>query len=97
MKNPINNVVVTILVLLAPNVYAADVLMFKNGVEFDHKGHQIQRVGNCIACHEGDVGKIAGFGKEWAHRNCIFCHNLLNEGRNTNCAVCHKTMSSLNR
>jgi hypothetical protein len=84
-----------VLVLFASNIFAADVLIFKHGVEFDHKGHQTQKVGNCIACHEVTVGKIDGFGKEWAHKNCIICHNLLGEGRNTNCGVCHKTMGSL--
>ena len=45
---------------------------------------------------EGEqVGKIKGFGKEWAHKNCINCHKLLNEGAPSNCGGCHKTLGLL--
>jgi Cytochrome c7 and related cytochrome c len=83
------------LALFASNSFAADVLMFKHGVEFDHKGHQTKKVGTCTVCHEEQVGKIKGFGKEWAHKNCINCHNLHNAGRPATCGGCHKTMGSL--
>ena len=84
-----------VLLLLASYSFAADILILKHGVRFDHKGHQSEKVGNCSVCHDESVGKIAGFGKEWAHKRCIICHDLLNEGRNTNCGTCHLTMGSL--
>jgi len=86
-----NKIIAIALVLFASNLFAADVLVFEHGVKFDHKGHQTKKVGNCNVCHEENVGKIVGFGKEWAHSNCILCHDLLNEGRSTDCSVCHKT------
>ncbi len=90
-------IVVVLLMLSASGVSAEDVLVFKHGVKFDHKGHQTEKVGNCTVCHDESVGKIPGFGKEWAHKRCIICHDLLNEGRNTNCGACHLTMGSLKR
>lgn len=89
------NMIVVMLILSASASSAADVLMLKHGVEFNHKGHQTEKVGICTVCHEEQVGKINGFGKEWAHKNCINCHNLHNEGRPVNCAGCHKTLGSL--
>jgi len=83
------NIIAIMLVMTASNLFAADILVFEHGVKFDHKGHQIKKVGNCNVCHEDNVGKIVGFGKEWAHSKCILCHELLTEGRNTNCGVCH--------
>ena len=88
-------IIVILLMLFATNVSATDVHILKHGVEFDHKGHQTEKVGNCTVCHDESIGKIKDFGKEWAHKRCIICHDLLNEGRNTNCGVCHKTMGSL--
>lgn len=81
-----------ILILVASNSFAADILIFKHGVLFDHKGHQSERVGVCTVCHNEPVGKIDGFGKEWAHKNCINCHILLNKGLPDNCGGCHRTM-----
>ena len=86
-----------VLLLLATYSFAEeDILVFKHGVKFDHKGHQSEKVGNCTVCHDEKVGKITGFSKEWAHRRCIICHDLITEGRNTNCGACHLTMGSLN-
>ncbi len=90
-------IIVLLLMLSATTVSAADDPVLKHGVKFDHKGHQTKKVGNCTACHDESVGKIAGFGKEWAHKRCVICHDLLNEGRNTNCGACHVTMGSLKR
>ena len=87
--------VVILLFLSAYDVFAADVLVLKHGVKFDHKGHQTDNVGNCAVCHDESIGKIPGFGKEWAHRRCVICHDLLNEGRNTKCGACHLTMGFL--
>jgi hypothetical protein len=90
-------IVVLLLMLSASKVSAADDLVLKHGVKFDHKRHQTERVGNCTVCHDQNVGKIAGFGKEWAHKRCIIYHDLLIEGHNTNCGACHMTMGSLKR
>lgn len=81
-----------VLLLLASYSFAADILIFKHGVKFDHKGHQTEKVGNCTVCHDENVGKIPGFGKEWAHKRCVICHDLLIEGRHTNCGACHLMM-----
>lgn len=89
--------IVIVLALFAATSFSADILMFKHGVEFDHKGHQTEKVGTCTICHEEQIGKINGFGKEWAHKHCINCHNLHNEGRPANCGGCHKTMGLLKR
>ncbi len=87
--------VVILLFLSAYDAFAADVLILKHGVKFDHKGHQTEKVGNCTVCHDESVGKIPGFGKEWAHRRCVICHDLLADGRNTKCGACHLTMGFL--
>lgn len=78
------------LLCCASTATADDVMVFKNGATFNHKLHQSTRVGVCSVCHEnGTNGKIPGFGKEWAHKNCIECHDLFNEGPKE-CAGCHK-------
>jgi hypothetical protein len=72
---------------LAASVFASDVITFSNGMVFDHQGHKSE-VGMCSYCHEGSPGKIPGFGKEWAHKNCIGCHTEFREGPVV-CAACH--------
>lgn len=72
---------------------AADDIAFKakNGdVKFPHKKHQ-QVVGDCKKCHEKGMGKIEGFGKEWAHgaKGCKGCHETMKKGP-TKCGDCHK-------
>ncbi|MDA8431095.1 MAG: cytochrome c3 family protein [Geobacteraceae bacterium] len=79
---------ICVLLLIATNTFAADVITFKGGVVFDHRGHQTDKAGLCSACHEGVPGKIAGFGKEWAHKNCIDCHDIFEKGPAT-CDGCH--------
>ena len=63
------------------------VIKFKNNVTYDHEGHK----GICNSCHDSLSGanKIAGFGKEWAHKNCIGCHTTMGSGPTT-CSDCHK-------
>jgi hypothetical protein len=78
-----------LLLLIASNASAADIITLKNGVIFDHVGHQTEKVGLCSACHEGKPGKIAGLGKEWAHKTCIECHDIFEKGP-TRCEGCHK-------
>lgn len=86
--------IVIVLALITSYSFAADVLIFKHGVRFDHQGHQTEKVGSCTVCHGERVGKIKGFGKEWAHKHCINCHKLRNEGGPVNCDGCHKRMYS---
>lgn len=81
---------------------ATDIIKFKNGMTFNHKSHQTDKVGKCFVCHENisvskdeknvtisEPGKIRGFGKEWAHQYCKDCHDLFGEGP-VSCSGCHK-------
>lgn len=43
-------------------------------VVFAHKKHEGYAYHDCNVCHEGDVGAIRNFGKAYAHRVCIGCH-----------------------
>lgn len=81
-------VLVLSLVAFASTAFAADVLKFKRNVEFNHKAHQAS-VGDCKKCHEQAPGKIEGFGKDWAHKNCKGCHTDMKKGP-TACKECHK-------
>jgi hypothetical protein len=95
--------IVTLLALLSSSAIAcaADVVELKNGMTFNHKLHQTERVGKCFVCHENvsvssdgkvvtttNPGKIKGFGKEWAHKYCKDCHDLYGEGP-VACKDCH--------
>ena len=90
-----------ILVLIASSAAASDTIQFKNGMTFNHKIHQTEKVGKCYVCHDNvqvskdeksftttEPGKIKGFGKEWAHINCKDCHELFGEGP-VACNDCH--------
>jgi cytochrome c553 len=75
----------------ASGAMAADVITMeaKNGnVAFPHKKHQ-EVLKDCKACHEKGMGKIEGFGKEWAHKTCKGCHEVKKQGP-TKCGDCHK-------
>jgi len=87
---------------LTATSFAADIMEFKNGMTFNHKLHQSERVGKCFACHDNvsvskdektittnAPGKIKGFGKEWAHKYCKECHDIFEEGP-VDCKGCHK-------
>lgn len=53
---------------------AADTMEFRNKkgtVLFDHRKHQ--ELADCKDCHNRSGG-IDHFGKAWAHRVCIGCH-----------------------
>lgn len=76
------------LVAFAGTAFAADVLDLKKGVKFPHKKHQ-QVLMDCKKCHEKGPGKIADFGKEWAHKTCKGCHTDMKKGP-TSCKECHK-------
>jgi hypothetical protein len=61
-------------------------------VVFYHNNHVNEVKGDCKICHEATPGKIAGFGKEHAHKTCIPCHEPRDgypEGP-TKCDGCHK-------
>jgi len=82
-----------VILLIAANAFGAgeEILKFKRGVVFNHAGHQTEKVGLCSACHvetEGTPQKIPGFGKEWAHKTCIECHDIFEKGP-TKCDGCH--------
>ena len=81
--------VMIILVLLSQNAFAEEVISLKHDVDFDHQSHKTERVGKCVVCHERKLGKIAGFGRAWAHKNCIDCHDLYQEGPRR-CGGCHR-------
>ncbi|AJE03364.1 cytochrome c7 [Geobacter pickeringii] len=69
----------------------ADTLVFpsKNGnVAFNHKKHN-DMLRECRFCHDKSPGRIAGFGKDFAHKTCKGCHELRGAGP-TKCGLCHK-------
>ena len=84
-----------IIALLAGALYAgtafaaADVMEMKKGVSFNHKAHA-EATKDCTKCHEkAEGGKIAGFGKDSAHKAaCKDCHTALKKGP-TKCKECH--------
>ena len=77
-------------VAFAGSAFAAEVIDFKasyGDVQFPHKMHQ-GMLKDCKKCHENGPGKIAGFGKEWAHKTCKGCHNDMKRGPQ-GCKDCH--------
>jgi hypothetical protein len=86
-----NKHVVAILFLLAvaeSAIASPEIIELKNRIKFKHKAH-MALVGTCSKCHVQGVGKIAGFGKEWAHKNCKGCHVEMGKGP-IKCSGCHK-------
>lgn len=75
--------------IFAGSALAADVMEMKKGVSFNHKAHA-DALKDCKKCHENDAGgKIAGFGKDLAHKKaCKDCHSEMKKGP-TNCKGCH--------
>ena len=88
-------ILLTISLFTAGIAFAADdaiSLPAKNGnVSFPHKKHQeVKLEKGCKACHDQDSGgKIAGLGKDWAHKTCKGCHEDMKKGP-TKCGECHK-------
>lgn len=76
------------LVAFSGTAFAADVIEMKRGIKFPHKKHQ-EMLKDCKKCHEKGPGKIAGFGKDWAHKTCKGCHIDMKKGP-TGCNDCHK-------
>jgi hypothetical protein len=86
--------VVIILALLSQNAVAEDVIILRHDVDFNHQSHKTEWVGKCEVCHDRKPGKIAGFGKTWAHKYCIDCHDLYQEGPRK-CGGCHRHKESV--
>jgi len=79
------------LATFAGTAFAADTIEFPASfgkVTFPHKQHQ-ELLKDCKKCHEKGPGKIEGFGKEWAHKNCKACHAEMKKGP-ASCKDCHK-------
>lgn len=84
-----NIIIVLVLAAFAGSAFAADVMQFKRGVKFNHKIHQ-DAIKDCTKCHAiAEGGKIEGFGKEYAHKNCKGCHAEMKKGPAI-CKDCHK-------
>lgn len=75
--------------LLTGTAFAADMIEMKKGVSFNHKAHA-EATKDCTKCHEkAEGGKIAGFGKDSAHKAaCKDCHTAMKKGP-TKCKECH--------
>ncbi|HSR36270.1 MAG TPA: cytochrome c3 family protein [Desulfurivibrionaceae bacterium] len=101
MERPVT-LTLSLLLIGTTSAFAADMITFRNGMTFDHKGHQNERVGKCSVCHDpanayqdgkqsvlAKPGRIEGFGKDWIHRYCTDCHDLFGEGP-VKCNECHR-------
>ncbi|GLI39009.1 cytochrome c7 [Geobacter hydrogenophilus] len=80
-----------VLLINVPVVKAADTMIFpsKNGnITFNHRRH-IELLRECKNCHDKTPGKIANFGKDYAHKTCKGCHEVRGTGP-TRCALCHR-------
>lgn len=75
--------------VFAVPAFAADVMTMKKDVTFNHKAHA-EALKDCTKCHEkAEGGKIAGFGKDLAHKKaCKDCHVEMKKGPAT-CKGCH--------
>jgi hypothetical protein len=75
--------------VFAGSAFAADVIEMKKAVSFKHKAHA-EALKDCKKCHESaEGGKIAGFGKDLAHKKgCKECHSEMKKGP-TGCKECH--------
>jgi hypothetical protein len=83
-------ILVSLLVVsvFAGSAFAADVIELKKGVSFKHKAHA-EAIKDCTKCHaKAEGGKIEGFGKDFAHKQCKECHTEMKKGP-TNCKGCH--------
>lgn len=68
-----------------------EIINLKMGVmvlPFNHLDHQKKLNNECSVCHASKIGKIDGWGKDTAHKICIACHELEDQGP-TECRQCH--------
>ncbi|ABB32075.1 cytochrome c3 [Geobacter metallireducens RCH3] len=80
-----------VLMVNVPVVKAADTMIFpaKNGnITFNHK-HHTDLLKECKNCHDKTPGRIANFGKDYAHKTCKGCHEVRGTGP-TRCGLCHR-------
>ncbi len=81
-------VAVLAVTVFAASAFAADVMEMKKGVTFNHKTHA-ELLKDCTKCHvKAEGGKVEGFGKDYAHKQCKECHVEMKKGP-TNCKGCH--------
>ena len=82
-------VAVLAVTVFAGSAFASDVITMKKDVSFKHKAHA-EILKECKKCHEkAEGGKIAGFGKDLAHKKgCKECHSEMKVGP-TSCKGCH--------
>ena len=76
----------------SPQNRGREVIDLKMGImilPFQHWKHQATTHNDCFSCHKTRIGKIDGWGKEFAHKTCIPCHDLENKGP-VQCHECHK-------
>lgn len=75
--------------VFAGSAFASDVIEMKKGISFNHKAHA-EALKDCTKCHDkAEGGKIAGFGKDLAHKQaCKTCHVEMKKGP-TSCKGCH--------
>lgn len=86
-----NTLILVIAIACSNSALAADMVTFpaKNGnVSFNHKKHS-EMLRECKNCHEKSPGKIANFGKDYAHKTCKGCHEVRATGP-TKCGLCHR-------
>jgi len=77
-----------VIAAFAGSAFAADVIEMKKNVKFNHKAHA-EAVKDCTKCHAAATGgRIEGFGKDWAHKNCKACHAASKVPNG--CKDCHK-------
>jgi hypothetical protein len=92
MEKPMKSILIAVstLVVFASASFAAvpDVIDMKKNVKFNHKAHAAA-VNDCKKCHTAEAGgKIEGFGKDLAHKQCKECHTTMQKGPTT-CKKCH--------
>lgn len=85
-------IVMLALTAFAATAFASDLIELPASigkVTFPHKAHQ-QLLKDCQKCHASAAGgKIAGFGKDLAHKSCKGCHAEMKKGP-VGCKECHK-------
>lgn len=84
--------------VIATQASAADTIILpaKNGgIPFNHRKHAEMSdswAKRCTTCHPTmEGGKIPGFGKDMAHKNCRGCHEEKKTGP-TKCRQCHRRL-----
>jgi hypothetical protein len=69
-----------------PKAQIPTTLNFKRNVTFNHKFHS--ETFDCSKCHLDSPGKIENFGKDFAHKTCMGCHE--EHAKSNSCNACHR-------